>query len=347
MTAIAYDWIDSAGGAERILRHVLQAFPNAPIHTLFINRKTAPWIASYDAVNVSFLQPLYRALGTKRPLTPLMPYAVERMRVEAPLLSFSSSFVKGLKAPSHVSYLFGPTRWLWYEQERYMHHVPTALLRSLQQWDYRAAQRPGKILTLSRFSAQRIKEIYGRSATVITPPFDMPYFSKLKKRAQKVKVPPSFFLFVGRLEPYKNVHVLLDAFRELPSHLVIVGTGSQEKKLRENAGERVHFLGQISDDKLAYVYQKATALLMPQSEDYGYTAVESLFFNTPVLSYRHSGTAEVGARCGGMKYVKTQSPPEWAQAIADFHISSYNYDRKVFDTMSPEQFIVVLKKHLY
>ena len=51
------------------------------------------------------------------------------------------------------------------------------------------------------------------------------------------------FLYVGRLDPEKGLDTLLEAFRDVPGELVLVGGGGDEQRLRGLAGDRVRFEG--------------------------------------------------------------------------------------------------------
>ena len=75
-----------------------------------------------------------------------------------------------------------------------------------------------------------------------------------------------YFLFVGRLERLKGLHTVIPAFeREGRAELWIVGTGSEEARLREMAqgNGRIRFLGQQSGRELEALYRNAVALLYP------------------------------------------------------------------------------------
>lgn len=78
------------------------------------------------------------------------------------------------------------------------------------------------------------------------------------------------FLYVGRLDPEKDVDVLLRAFADVPGELRIVGSGTEEPRLRAMGGDRVRFLGRLERDDLPEVYAAADALVLPsRSEPWG------------------------------------------------------------------------------
>lgn len=109
-------------------------------------------------------------------------------------------------------------------------------------------------------------------------------------------LPPGFFLYVGTLEPRKNVVGLLDAFRALPDSLrrthplLIAGSwGWKAQQIRERLEERslagqVVLLGYLGDQDLAALYRRCTALVWPTwFEGFGLPPLEALACGAPVI----------------------------------------------------------------
>lgn len=352
--AIVYDWIDSFGGAERLLKTVFDAYPDADIYTLFTRFQNAHWAMPYRSrIRTSILAPFYAIYPSKPFFAPFMPVATERLRLDNydEVFSITSSFVKGVKTSArHVSYVFTPTRFLWHQKEHYRLHSSLSLfIHKLKEWDLIAAKRPNNMLTLSHFSKKAIRNTYKRSATVLYPPFDNNYFRTLKKRTRRIDTPPEYFLFVGRLEPYKRVDMLIEIFKERSSvNLVIVGTGTELRVLQKAARDipNVYFFPKVSDEELAYLYQKATATLMPQYEDFGYVALESLFFDTPVITVSESGVAEIVKTCGGGLACTRQTPQAFGGIIDIFHTLSYTINHQEIEQFDKEIFLKKLGKEI-
>jgi glycosyltransferase involved in cell wall biosynthesis len=79
---------------------------------------------------------------------------------------------------------------------------------------------------------------------------------------------PRHLLYVGRLERWKGVDLLLDALRSVPGNwtLDVVGDGAERSALEEHArplGGRVTFVGGVPNDELADRYQRAAAVVIP------------------------------------------------------------------------------------
>ncbi|MCR4326480.1 MAG: glycosyltransferase, partial [Candidatus Roizmanbacteria bacterium] len=334
--------------AERLLPVIFDAYPDADIYTLYTDYDKAPWAKKYQTrMHTSFLQPLYQLTQSKRILALMMPLAASLLPLNHydKVLTITSSFLKGVrtKPNTHTCYLFAPTRFLWHEQEIY--GVASKLLAPLKRLDWDSAQKPTTLLTLSRHSAKQIQTIYGRSAQILYPPFDPSYLRQSSK--PNLALPSSYFLFVGRLEPYKRVDLLVDVWNHYPikESLVIVGNGSQRRVLERRAkgNRRIRFMPHVSDVHLSYIYRHARALVMPQMEDFGYTALEAAYCKTPVIAYRKSGVWEAIARSKPHASIATQTVDGVHAALVNFHTSSYNNISIAQGVPTPVEFIKRLR----
>jgi len=95
---------------------------------------------------------------------------------------------------------------------------------------------------------------------------------------------------VSRLMPYKNVDVVLDAFRDLPGErLVVIGRGPLGAQLRASASDNVRFFEGLSDAQMRWAHAHCRAVIAPSREDYGLTPVEGFSFGKPCLALRAGG----------------------------------------------------------
>jgi teichuronic acid biosynthesis glycosyltransferase TuaC len=109
-------------------------------------------------------------------------------------------------------------------------------------------------------------------------------------------------LSVGHLIERKGHHLAIEAMRELPDmQLVIAGDGPEAPALRRlvaqwSLGERVRFVGRLSQDRLREYYQAADALILASSrEGWANVLLESMACGTPVVATPVDGTPEVVA----------------------------------------------------
>jgi glycosyltransferase involved in cell wall biosynthesis len=102
-----------------------------------------------------------------------------------------------------------------------------------------------------------------------------------------------FLLAVGRLNVRKNIGRLLDAYEmlcrksERPPDLIVVGSpdGAQESAARPGSkvSERVHFMKNISDPELSWLYRNCAGFVYPSfDEGYGLPPVEARQLGAPV-----------------------------------------------------------------
>ena len=93
------------------------------------------------------------------------------------------------------------------------------------------------------------------------------------------------FIFVGRLVPVKNLHLLVQVFNRLPElNLTIVGFGELETELKKEANNNICFVGGIDNALLPEVYQRHDVfLLCSYSETWGLVVEEALNNGLPVI----------------------------------------------------------------
>lgn len=122
---------------------------------------------------------------------------------------------------------------------------------------------------------------------------------------QRYALPEKFILYVGALEPRKNLPVLLDAFRRaaanLPGyHLVLAGRlgwhyqAILEQMKGPGLRERVRHIGYVSDSHMPTLYSLASVFVYPSAyEGFGLPVLEALACGVPVVSTRVSSIPEI------------------------------------------------------
>lgn len=353
--AIVYDWFDKWGGVERVLLTFKEIFPQACFFTSYFDKKKASWAKDLN-VKTSFIQNLPFFIKKSRLLSfPFYPIAFETFDFSDYdlVISVTSSFAKGVivKTPvKHIVYLLTPTRFLWVMPENYQISGFKKLIISpyfnyLKKWDYACGQRSDQIIAISKTVRNRCLEYYQRDCQVIYPPFDMEYWKKFKiqnscpsdRRAnlkmtnqnlKLKKINKQFFLVVSRLESYKKVDLVIKVFNNRKENLVIVGEGSEETKLKKIARRHIVFLKKLTDEELAYLYSNASALIMPQEEDFGYVSLEAQFFGTPVLAYKKGGATETVSDGKTGLFFEDQTESSLNQLIDQFNQISNRLKRQ-------------------
>lgn len=293
--AIVYDRINKFGGAEQVLLALRQAFPHSDLFTSVFDPIGASWVGEWK-VHTSFLQHVPFAKRNHEKLALFMPIAFETVDLSRfdIIITVTSEFAKGvLTRPGqlHICYCLTPTRYLWSHTKEYegVHFswLKRLFFTKLREWDYIAGQRPDVMVPISKHVKNRIEKYYRRNvAEVMYPPVQLVDVIKSAERTH--------FLVVSRLVPYKKIELAIQASLQIRTPLVVVGTGSDEPRLKEEAGgsSLITFAGFVSDDTLDELYSTAIALICPQEEDFGIVCLEAQMHGVPVVTYVHSGAVE-------------------------------------------------------
>jgi glycosyltransferase involved in cell wall biosynthesis len=300
---LAHDWIIGFRGGERVFEAITDLFPSAPIYTLFHKPGSGGKLIEGHPIHTSDLNRLPGAWRHYPKLLPLLPGAVDRMKIADPadlMISSSHCVIKGLKKPAgavHVSYVHSPMRYMYDQFDSYFgpgapiyQRIGGRVFRGhLTKWDLKSNENVDHFIANSAFVQSRIKKFYGRDSIVIHPFVETDDF-----RAVQTSPPPKedYFLMVGALTPNKRVDLAIEAFQGRKDRLKIIGTGHFEKLLRKRLSPNIEFLGQQTRATIVDSLAKARALIFPGVEDFGITPLESLAAGTPVVAYRAGGALE-------------------------------------------------------
>lgn len=341
--ALVYDWIDKWGGVERLLLHLTRLVPDMDVYTTAVDRRHAKW-ADALSIRPTFMQSLPPFLRRRRIfMLPLYPLAFESVDLSGydTVISVTSAFAKGVVTKPnthHICYLLTPPRYLWSHSDDYLPRalqvMGTPFINHLKRWDRTAAERPDTYISISETVARRALDIYGKKSSVVYPPFDTAYWD-MKKEYAKQERPPfkdkQYFLWVGRMERYKKPDLVCEVALRFPGRMfVFVGTGSMEKTLRQNAPKNCIFTGLLTDEQLSSVYTHASALIMPQNEDFGYVSLEAQYHGCPVISYRAGGAIETIVEGKTGLFFDEQSIPSLTAVLERFEQISYNLRRSTY-----------------
>jgi len=178
-------------------------------------------------------------------------------------------------------------------------------------------KRVRKVFTPSEYVKRKIMSRFEIKDVVVTPNgVDRSVFHPGAKQST-YEVPENYVLFVGSIEPRKNLGALLQAWHTIKDDfketwLIIAGTGGRVFKPVElsHTMERVRFLGYVDDETLPGLYANATLFVLPSfDEGFGLPALEALACGTPVIVSNGGALPETIADAGLIFRLRCPSEP--------------------------------------
>lgn len=162
------------------------------------------------------------------------------------------------------------------------------------------------LINLYKINPQRIKVIYGAADEIYRPVKDLTRLGQVK---EKYNLPDRFILFVGVIEPRKNIVRLIKAYQQLKrsiqQKLVIVGEkGWLYEDVFKAIGESdwrddIIFLNNIPKEDLACLYSACDLFVYPSLyEGFGLPPLEAMSCQAPVISSNTSSLPEVMGGAG-------------------------------------------------
>jgi len=297
--AVIHDWLNGMRGGEKVLECILELFPEADIFTLFFEpSQISEKIKTHRIIPSSLNK--YKLIRKKyRHFLPFFPVAIEEFNLKEYELIISSSHcvAKGIipfPHARHISYIHSPMRYIWDQYYTYFgktkgikKFIIRKQISKLRTWDVASSSRVDFFIANSSFVKQRIWRYYRREAGVIHPPINTDFYQPAEDPRK------DFFLTVSALVPYKQNELLIRAFNRLEERLIIVGRGSEEKKLKHLAGKKIEFRENITSEELRTLYWNARAFIFAGVEDFGISFVEAQACGTPIIAFRKGGVLDI------------------------------------------------------
>ena len=300
--AIVHDWLTNYGGAETFVELWLKMYPQADIYTLVYDAKKMKGHFEGSKIYTSKLQKIPCATKIYTKLLTFMPKAFESFDLSGYdlVLCSSSSCAKGVIVPPYIpqiAYVHTPMRYAWdlyfdYKKRsgKLTRFFMDKWMPKIRLWDYVSAQRIDTIVANSKYIARRIQKFWNREASVIYSPVNIKRFYP----AEPPKPREDFYVAFSRLVPYKRIDLAIQACIELNKKLVVIGGGSEEKKLRAMAAgnDNIVFLGRASDEVLRDNLQRCKGMLFCAEEDFGLAPLEAQACGAPVIAFGRGGACE-------------------------------------------------------
>lgn len=189
---------------------------------------------------------------------------------------------------------------------------PVERVIAFEKYFWRGISKCDAIITVSDYIRQQAIQAFNIPATkvyAIANGVDHSRFAPLPAASLALfrnaqKLPERFALFVGSIEPRKNITTLLQAYSTLPKAtqircplILAGGKGWLNDSIHQqilSLGENVRLLGYVTDDELALLYNLASVFVYPSwYEGFGLPPLEAMACGCPVITTAASAMTEV------------------------------------------------------
>ncbi len=195
-------------------------------------------------------------------------------------------------------------------------------------------RRADGIICPSEFTRSEILRLFyckDKKIKVIPHGIDESFLKKperyfVEEVKSKYSLPSEFLLFVGNIEPRKNLNVLIEAFSNLKNKykelmLVIVGEKIlgfkelEEKIEKMGLSDRIIITGYVKNDELSAFYRLSSVFVFPSIEEgFGIPLLEAMASSVPVVASSFSSIPEIVGDAGIL--FDPYSPDELTEKIS-------------------------------
>ena len=231
---------------------------------------------------------------------------------------------------------------------KYPETHPAARVKLFNEYLPASLENAQHIFTVSEFSKREIVDYFAIKAEKITVTYnglptgfqaysEIQTHTALKQYGLQYK---KYFLYVGTIEPRKNLELLLEAYQQLPidiqAHykLVIIGAcGWKFESFLQQAGtllkrQQLIMPGYVADKDLQHLMASAYCFLYPSIyEGFGLPPLEAMASGTPVITSDCASLPEVVGNAGVL--LPADDAQQWAQTIIDLINEPQKYQQYV------------------
>lgn len=298
--AIIHYWFITRRGGEKVVESILKLYPQADIYTLFYDKETyGNHLENHKVYTSKFDTPFFRK--HYQIIFPLYPLAIKSLKLKKDydlIISSESGPAKGIEIKNkatHICYIHSPMRYCWGFTNEYLKSMnpifrPFAsfFFKRLKEWDRKTIDNVDLYVANSINVKKRVKKFYNREAKVVYPPIESTLFSNNTNFKNK----KTHFLSFGALTPYKRIDLLVDVFNKNGEKLIVIGDGSEKKKLQLKAKKNIEFKGFLEDNEAREFIINSRALIFPGEEDFGMIPLEVMSYGIPVVALKKGGALE-------------------------------------------------------
>ncbi len=227
-------------------------------------------------------------------------------------------------SPSHYAPRFSPVPTAISIMDLSYIHYPELFrkkdLYQLVNWTKYSARNAKLIFTISLASRNDIIKVYNVPYTRVVVTY--PGIKATNYMQKDTNSFGKYVLFVGTLQPRKNIERLIEAMAKLPQDLNLVVVGKKGWLFEEilfapkkfGAEGRVKFLDFVKDEEMPSLYKNAVCFCLPSLyEGFGLPVLEAMKYQCPVVLSNVSSLPEAGGDAA--IYVDPQSSDSIAKGI--------------------------------
>jgi len=241
--------------------------------------------------------------------------------------------LKVFYSPSHYAPRLSPFPTVISIMDLWHHHQPEQFakkdLYQLKRWEEYSVRNANRIITISKFSKQEIIKFYQYpkdKITVAYPGYDRFKITDKQEKIAKIKrkygIKGDYLLYLGTLQPKKNLEGLVKAFSMVSSDVSLVIAGKKgwlyegifNKVKSLNLEKKVVFTGFFDEEEKPYLITGAKAfVLVSFYEGFGIPVAEAMGLGVPVVAAKAGSLPEVGGEAA--IYCDPQKLQDIARAI--------------------------------
>ncbi len=346
--AIFHDYFDKRGGGERLVINLARRL-KADIYTGFIDKSK-----TFDTKGIK----IHNFAVRKGPQL-YRNIKISKKFAKIRLTGYDAYIFSGVwcisAAENHKPnflYLHTPMRVLYDLKDKFLREsnlvTRVALKSFIKQWtpkDQRYMREFDIIGTNSEGVRNRVRKYYGKTlynkSTAV--------YTGIDTKKYKYKKSGDFYLSASRLDPLKRIDMLIRVFKKNGRKLVIIGTGPDEKRLKELARgcSNIKFLGKVSDKRLRDLYSTCRATLAASlEEDLGIVGIEGNASGKPVVAIQEGGFLETVKEGKNGVFFKNENDLQRALDKLERTKWKYKYIRKTAKQFDIDVFAKKIEKHL-
>lgn len=293
---ILYDRLYCLGGAEKVTLDFARALPGSDICVASINRE----IFEEESLNMKGIISLKinSSSDTIRNIGSIYAFRNNTKFIENYKWVIYSGNLAPLSVCNHnngfnMLYCHNIPRYLYDLHEyylskktfKYFEMLKMALFKKLYE---NAFMSMNKVIANSENVKARIIKYLGKNVEVIYPPCDIDTYEWLGQH--------DYYVSTARLEEYKRVKYVIEAFKRMPDKkLIVLSGGSMYKEIVRLASDysNIKLLGWVTERKKREIIGKCIATIyVPMDEDFGMSPVESMASGKPVIGVNSGGLIE-------------------------------------------------------